>query len=79
MGFKVKFEAELDGRLKEEVDFWGFSVEEVVKEAMEHGMWGALRRKTDNLCRSCRRPIRSSVPPEDRRGEKHPGGFCECG
>lgn len=79
MSFKVRFEAELDPTLKEEIDFWGFSLDEIVKEGMEHSMWGALRRKTDNLCRKCRKPIKSSIPLRERASGKYPGGFCECG
>jgi hypothetical protein len=78
MAFKVSFEAELDSRLKDELDFWGLSAEDMVRESMEHSLWGAIRRKTDNLCRRCKKPISSSIPPKDRTSGKCPGGFCGC-
>jgi hypothetical protein len=77
MPFKVVFEAELDPKLKDEIEFWGFSVEEIVKEGMEHSMWGAVRRRCDNLCRKCKKPIKTSIPPKDR--DIYRVGFCECG
>ena len=78
MVFKVRFEAELDGKLKEEIDMWGLKVEDVVREGMEHSMWGAIRRKTDNLCRKCRKPIESSIPLRDRGKGEFSSGFCQC-
>jgi hypothetical protein len=78
MGFKVRFEAELDERLKDEMDMWGLKAEDVVREGMEHSLWGAIRRKTDNLCRKCKKPILSSIPLQDRTAEKYPRGFCGC-
>jgi hypothetical protein len=76
---KVKFEAELDPKLKNEIESWGFSVEDLVKEGLEHSLQGALKRKTDNLCRRCIKPIRASIPPKDRNMDKYPQGFCQCG
>lgn len=78
MVFKVRFEAELDQELKDEMDFWGIKVEDVVREGMEHSMWGAIRRKTDNLCRECKKPIEASIPLKDRGPGKFPTGFCGC-
>ncbi len=78
MGLKVRFEAELDGKLKEEMEYWGIGAEDLVVEAMEHSLWGALRRKTDNMCRRCRKPIASSIPLKERDKMRHPLGFCSC-
>jgi len=78
MALKIRFEAELDGKLEEEIDYWGLKVEDLIIEAVEHSIWGALRRKTDNMCRRCRKPIASSIPLRERTLERHPHGFCGC-
>jgi hypothetical protein len=75
---KIRFEAELDPKLAEEIGFWGFDTQELVKDAMEHGIWGSIRRKTDNLCRGCRKPIEASIPLKDRTSGSYPQGFCRC-
>jgi hypothetical protein len=78
MGYKVRFEAELDPRIEKEIDYWGLKTEDIVREGMEHSMWGAIRRKTDNLCQKCKKPIEASIPPKDRTAGKYPTGFCRC-
>jgi hypothetical protein len=78
MGFKVRFEAELDQKLKDEMDMWGLKAEDVVRDGMEHSLWGAIRRKTDNLCRKCKKPIEASIPLKERSTGKFQTGFCRC-
>lgn len=72
---KVKFEADIDEKVMDELKFWGLSIEDVVKDSMEHSILGSIRRKTDNLCRKCKKPITSSIPAEKRSGIKE---FCKC-
>ena len=73
---KVKFEADVDDRTIQEIKFWGLSLDDVIKDAMEHSIMGSLRRKTDNLCRKCKKPVASSIPQEKRGQYKE---FCKCG
>lgn len=73
---KAKFETEVDDRIVEELNFWGLKIEDVVRDAMEHAIRGSIRRKTDNLCSKCRKPLESSIPKNKRAGVKE---FCKCG
>ena len=72
---KVKFEADLDERIIDELKFWGLSLEEVVKDSMAHSILGSVRRKTDNLCRKCKKPLKSSIPAAKRPEIRE---FCSC-
>ena len=76
MTFKVKFEAELDPKIKEEIDYWNLDPNEIIKAAMEYNLWNAIKRQTDNRCRTCKKTIQHSIPKE-KRGETK-GGFCTC-
>jgi hypothetical protein len=73
---KIKFETELDEKLQKEIKFWKLNTTDIIKESIEHSMWGAIRRKTDNLCRKCKKPITASIPPQNRT--KYQEGFCKC-
>jgi hypothetical protein len=75
---KVRFEADIDDSVMAELDFWGLRMEDVVRESVEHSILGAIRRKTDHLCRKCRKPLLSSVPLNERTSKKHYKGFCDC-
>jgi hypothetical protein len=75
---KIKFETEIDKKLQEEIDFWNLNTQELIKESIQHSMWGAIRRKTDNLCKKCKKPIIASIPPQNRTRANYPKGFCEC-
>lgn len=75
---KVTFEAEVDGKLVEEAKSWGLKMEDLVRDAMEHSLEGSIRRKTDNLCRDCKKPIESTIPPDLRVKNSFPKGFCSC-
>ena len=72
---KVRFEAEINDKIIDEVKSWGLSLDELVKDSMEHSIIGSLRRKTDNLCRECKKPIESSIPAGRRM---HVKDFCVC-
>ena len=72
---RLKFEADLDDKIIEEIRFWGLTVEDVIKDGMEHSMASSIRRKTDNLCRNCKKPIESSIPAKKRYAIKE---FCRC-
>ncbi|MCX6695913.1 MAG: hypothetical protein NTU61_06425 [Candidatus Altiarchaeota archaeon] len=73
---KVKFEADVDEKIVKEIGSWGLSVEDLVKDSMEHSLLGSIRRKTDNLCRKSKKPVESTIPKEKR---PEYSVFCRCG
>ncbi|VVB51160.1 Uncharacterised protein [uncultured archaeon] len=75
--YKVKFEAEINPKIKEEMDYWGLDPQDVIKAAIEYNIINAIKRQTDNRCRKCKKTLQHSIP-KDKRSEIK-GGFCTCG
>ena len=72
---KVKFEADIDDGIIQELKFWNLTLEDVIKDSIEHSITSSIRRKTDNLCRNCKKPIESSIPAKNRANIRE---YCKC-
>ncbi|MBD3388982.1 MAG: hypothetical protein GF416_07845 [Candidatus Altiarchaeales archaeon] len=72
-----KFKVE-DKGLLDELKFWGLKEDEILRESLEYIMWATIRRRTDNRCRTCKKVVKSTVPPEMQVKNSYPDGFCEC-
>ncbi len=71
-------DVKISKELKEELSYWGFEAGDILDESLEYVMWATVRRKTDNLCRECKKPIESSIPKDRRVIESFEYGFCDC-
>ncbi|MFH1403893.1 MAG: hypothetical protein ABIH11_06470 [Candidatus Altiarchaeota archaeon] len=75
---KIEVKALISEDLRKELDYWGYSPTDILTESLEYIMWATVRRKTDNLCRECKKPIEQSIPRQKRITNSYPEGFCSC-
>jgi len=60
-------EIELDDRLVEKIEKWGFTVEHVFNKAVEKAMWKAINAYTRNRCDKCGKVLEMTVVPYHRK------------
>jgi len=71
-------EIELDDRLVQKIEKYGFTVEHVFNKAIERLMWKTINAYTRNRCDKCGKVLEITVVPYNRKAMRERGELCEC-
>jgi len=71
-------EIEIDDRLVQKIEKYGFTVEHVFNKMIERAMWKTINAHTRNRCDKCGKVLEITVVPYNRKAMRERGELCEC-